>query len=193
MRKILLQILYEIINLFGRKKIVLNASDIDAELLENFEYIGDYKRVLPIQTTHHVNCAQTGPNLSKEMSNRRDIYAPPINSFPDSSSQVCLPQTEVIYKTYKMKNSFSDCFYAPRPDGNNESEIQNNNFVYVKKNKGFIKNWKLNDSLWNDISFKECIDLENNPSVSTYFNMHNLNNEEKNEPTSVLLIDLYMS
>jgi len=193
MRKILLQILSEIINLFGRKKIVVDASDINAELFENFEYIGDYKRVFPIQTPNDVNCAQTGPNLSKEMSNRRDIYAPPINSFPDSSSQVSLPQTEVIYKTHKMKNSFSGCFYAPGPDENNESKIQNNNFVYVKKNKGYIKNWQLNLSEWNDISFKDCFNLENCSPVSTYFNMHNLNNEEKNEPTSVLLIDLYMS
>ena len=193
MFKVLFNLKSTVFNLFGRKKILLNPSDISAELLENFDYIGDYKRVFPFQVTHHVNHAQTRPNLSKAMSNRRDIYAPPINSFPDSSTQVCLPQAEVMYKTHKMKNSYSGYFYAPKSDENNDSEMQNNNFVYVKKNKGYIKNWQLNHSEWNDISSRECIDIENCPSVSTYFNMHNLNNEGKNEPASILLIDLYMS
>ena len=61
MRKILqrlnssLRSLFEGLNSFlGTKNIILEAAEIDREFLDNFETIGDYKRVFPFQTQSNV-------------------------------------------------------------------------------------------------------------------------------------------
>lgn len=193
MHRVLQNLISDIRRLFGIKNIVLNTSDMDSEFLNNFDNIGDYNRVFPSQTQLNVEFPQTKSNSSKGMMDRRDIYAPSINSFSVSSHQACSSQTKVRSNSYKMKNSFSNEFHPTNFDRRNEPIIQNDNFVYVKRINGYIKNWDLNNKEWNDISPMECTTPENCQSASSYFNMHNLKNEESKKPGSVLLLDLYMS
>ena len=190
-KKSLLSLLEGHYSFFGTKNVILEASEIDSEFLDNFDNIGDYKRVFPFQTQSNVIYSQTKPNLNNGVIGRKDIYAPPINSFSVSSHQSGLQQVEVLSRKYTMKNSYSKDYNTPKFSG--KSDIQSNNYVYVKKNNGYIKNWHTNKTEWSEISVNECVKIENCSSTKTYFNMHNLKNEKSKNTGSVIMLDLYMS
>jgi hypothetical protein len=184
--KTLQSLLEAFFRLIGTERVILEASEIDVEFLNNFDHIGDYKRVFPFQTQLNVKYAQTRPNLSNGVSDRRDIYAPPINSFSVSS-----PQIEVVSRKYIMKNVYLENIKTPDITG--KSDTQSDNYIYVKKNNGIVKNWHKDFTKRKATSNKECIKIENCPSTKSYFNMHNLKNEESEKARSVLLLELYMS
>ena len=192
MRKALLKLISDICCFFGRKKILLNASEIDSEFLNNFDYIGDYKRVFPSQTRLNVTYTQTKSNSNKGKMDRRDIYAPPVNSFSVSSPGVCFSSTKALAKNIQMTKSFLNVFNIPHLTATNESGDQPENFVYVKKNNGYIENWFSAKKQWNKITLIECALKTNGPS-SSYFNMHKLDNGEGKKPGPVILLDLYLS
>lgn len=192
MRKALLKMISDIRCLLGMKEFVLDASEMNSEFLNNFDNIGDYKRVFPSQTRLNVEYPQTRPNLSKGMMDRIDIYAPPVNSFSVSSPCACFSPAKVLTQNAKMTNSFLNEFDTIHLSAKKNSGNQPDNFIYVKYSNGYIRNWDSSQKRHNKISLNECT-LDKNDPVSSYFNMHKLNNGEGIKPGSVLMLDLYMS
>jgi len=190
--KNLLNLVDHIYRLIGTENVLLEISEVNKEFLDNFDSIGDYKRVFPFQTQLDVNFTQTKrPNLSTDERYRREFYAPPINSFSVSSPEVGLPQIEVLSGKYTMKNSYLEDFNAPDISG--KSDTKTVNYIYVKKHNGLVKNWNAENNKWKIVSFREFVEIEKSPAIKSFFNMHNLKNEEYEKTGSIILLEIYMS